>query len=241
MYYSPYMQFSRNPLINILLILSILVTMWASFRVNSKIKKFSSVFTSNYTGYELCIKMLRDNNVNDVKIIEGNFSLGGEYYNPSTKTVALSSEAYHTNSVAAVSIAAHEVGHAIQKNENYIFGQFRNILVKPVNFISQISYYIFIFGMISTFAFHQTNMISILYFSAFAIAGTLLFQIVTLPVEFNASKRALTYLRNNQVFGSHSIDDSREVLSAAALTYVAAAASTLVQLLRILSILGDRD
>lgn len=241
--FSPYMYFSHNPIINILIVISLVISLWASYNVKNTIKKNINNDISQLTGYELCIKMLKDNNIHDVKIEQGNFALGGEYYDPSRKTIVLSQEAINSNSVSATAITAHEVGHAIQHNTNYFFGKLRTSLVKPVNFISKISMYVFIFSIFATFMFHAFNFSIIIYISAIGILGTLLFQIVTLPVEFDASNRALAYIENINLYDSfnNDITPAKKVLFAAALTYLAATLSTFVELLRLLSFLSNND
>lgn len=212
---------------------------WSQIAVTSKISKNLNVETP-LTGLEIAKKMKNDYNLHYIqfKIIDGN--IGSEYYNPETKEICLSQECAYSRSVSAVSIAAHEMGHAIQENKNEHFSVLRSKLVKPLSFISSLSSVFMVVILILTWQFHLNPLWLLVAFSG--TIATFIFQIVNLPVEFDASKRALTYLKNSGEFTQNQLILSAQVLKAAALTYIAAAALTLIQLLRLLYyIFASRD
>ena len=156
-----------------------------------------------------------------------------DHYNPSTKVLNLSESVYGSTSVAAIGVAAHECGHAIQHARGYFPLSLRTALVPVANIGSQLSWVFIIVGAI--LSFNQTLIIGIIMFSA-----AVLFQLVTLPVEFNASARALEQLESNGILYRDEVSQTRKVLSAAALTYVAAAATAILQLLRLIILFGGR-
>ena len=171
--------------------------------------------------------------INDVSVqrISGKLT---DHYNPSTKVLNLSESVYGSTSVAAIGVAAHECGHAIQHARGYFPLSLRTALVPVANIGSQLSWVFIIVGAI--LSFNQTLItIGIIMFSA-----AVLFQLVTLPVEFNASARALEQLESNGILYRDEVSQTRKVLSAAALTYVAAAATAILQLLRLIILFGGR-
>ncbi len=210
----------------LLAIIMAVVCMIASYRVNSVYKRYNRIRSmSGMTGAQVAIEILRRNGVNDVSVqhVAGNLT---DHYDPRTRVVNLSDATYGSNSVAAIGVAAHECGHVMQHQTGYLPLQIRSTLVPAANIGSKAGVPIIILGMILSFSPLIT--IGIVVFSL-----AVLFQLVTLPVEFDASHRALVMLEEYGILGPEEVDDSRKVLSAAAMTYVASAAAAVVQLLRL--------
>ena len=207
----------------------------ASARVNSTYSKYSRYQSSaGMTGAQAAQRLLNYVGIRDVKIehISGNLT---DHYDPSAKVLRLSDAVYGQTSVAAIGVAAHECGHAIQHAKGYVPLQIRTAIVPVVNLGSTLSWPIIILGVI--LGWNQTLIqVGILLFTA-----VVLFQLVTLPVEINASSRALTLLEESGILYHDEMKMSRKVLSAAAMTYVAAAASSILQLLRLVLLFGKRD
>ena len=157
-----------------------------------------------------------------------------DHYDPRSKTVRLSEEVYDETSISAVSVAAHEVGHALQHNEQYAFLSFRSALAPVANFASKFVYILIVLGFL-------LGMVQPIDLAIVAFSAAVLFQIVTLPVEFNASKRALANLQEDGVLAVTEIGSSKKVLGAAALTYVAAMAVSLLNLARLIIMRNSRD
>lgn len=219
----------------ILIIIAAIISLIAQWRVNSAFSKYSRVASmSGMTGAQAARMILQSNEINDVSVqrISGKLT---DHYNPSTKVLNLSESVYGSTSVAAIGVAAHECGHAIQHARGYFPLSLRTALVPVANIGSQLSWVFIIVGAI--LSFNQTLItIGIIMFSA-----AVLFQLVTLPVEFNASARALEQLESNGILYRDEVSQTRKVLSAAALTYVAAAATAILQLLRLIILFGGRD
>lgn len=218
----------------ILIIIAAIISLIAQWRVNSAFSKYSRVASmSGMTGAQAARMILQSNGINDVSVqrISGKLT---DHYNPSTKVLNLSESVYGSTSVAAIGVAAHECGHAIQHASGYFPLSLRTALVPVANIGSQLSWVFIIVGAI--LSFNQTLItIGIIMFSA-----AVLFQLVTLPVEFNASARALEQLESNGILYRDEVSQTRKVLSAAALTYVAAAATAILQLLRLIILFGGR-
>ena len=218
----------------ILIIIAAIISLIAQWRVNSAFSKYSRVASmSGMTGAQAARMILQSNGINDVSVqrISGKLT---DHYNPSTKVLNLSESVYGSTSVAAIGVAAHECGHAIQHVRGYFPLSLRTALVPVANIGSQLSWVFIIVGAI--LSFNQTLItIGIIMFSA-----AVLFQLVTLPVEFNASARALEQLESNGILYRDEVSQTRKVLSAAALTYVAAAATAILQLLRLIILFGGR-
>lgn len=218
----------------ILIIIAAIISLIAQWRVNSAFPKYSRVASmSGMTGAQAARMILQSNGINDVSVqrISGKLT---DHYNPSTKVLNLSESVYGSTSVAAIGVAAHECGHAIQHARGYFPLSLRTALVPVANIGSQLSWVFIIVGAI--LSFNQTLItIGIIMFSA-----AVLFQLVTLPVEFNASARALEQLESNGILYRDEVSQTRKVLSAAALTYVAAAATAILQLLRLIILFGGR-
>lgn len=218
-----------------LIVISALISLFAQFLVNSRFSKYSRVRSrSGMTGAQAAERILQSQGIYDVAIqrVSGKLT---DHYDPRNKTLNLSDAVYASTSVAAVGVAAHECGHAIQHARGYAPLSFRSALVPVANIGSQLSWLFIILGIFFGGS-HTLIMIGILMFSA-----AVLFQLVTLPVEFNASGRALKLLSETGILQKDEVSDTRKVLSAAALTYVAAATTAVLQLLRLLRLLGGND
>ena len=215
--------------------LIILVPLYAQFKVKSTYNKYSKVrSTSGMTGAQVARLILDKNGLEDVKVIESKGVLS-DHYNPVTKIVALSTHNYHEASVAGTAVAAHEVGHAIQDKEAYAFLRFRHSLVPVANITSKASWVFIMIGIIFS------SMNSLLGIGIALLAVGVVFQLVTLPVEFNASTRAMDQVVSLGIIKNEEEADAKKVLSAAAMTYVAAAAVAVLELVRLLLIFNSRD
>lgn len=213
----------------LILIPAILISAWAQFKVSSTFNKYSTVRSINgYTGAQVARILLNDAGLQEVEIqqVPGRLS---DHYDPRAKVLRLSSDVYGSTSVASIGVAAHEVGHAIQDKESYSALVFRNAIVPVVNFSSSLSWILFFIGILLSYSTLVT--IGIILFSV-----VVLFQLVTLPVEFNASSRALKLLEARGILYDKEVEGARKVLSAAALTYVAATLMAVLQLVRLIDI-----
>ncbi|MBZ9534725.1 zinc metallopeptidase [Cytobacillus oceanisediminis] len=216
-------------MIFVYLILIILIPIWAQMKVKSAYKKYSKVASSSQmSGREVARRVLDSNGLYDVSVEETRGVLS-DHYDPRSKVVRLSTENYHGHSVAAAAIAAHEVGHAIQDQQEYSFLRFRSALVPVASFGSNASW---IFIMIGIFA----RLDGMLLLGIILMAAGVLFQFVTLPVEFNASNRAMDQVVSLGIIRNDEERETKKVLNAAALTYVAAAAVAVLELVRLLLI-----
>lgn len=215
----------------------ILLPIYAQFKVKSTYKKYAQVrSTSGMTGAQVARLILDRNGLEDVKVVESKGFLS-DHYNPMTKIVALSSDNYHHASVAGTAIAAHEVGHAIQDKEAYAFLRFRHRLAPVASITSNASWIFIIAGMLLTIPMAK----SLLGIGIAFMAVGVLFQIVTLPVEFNASNRAMSQIVELGIIRNEEEPHAKKVLSAAAMTYVAATAVAVMELLRLILIFTNRD
>lgn len=213
----------------ILLIIGMLISAAATARLNSVYGKYRKVKSaSGMTGAEAAQRILRAAGISDVSIGMVNGSLS-DHYDPISKRVNLSREIYEGTSLASVGVAAHECGHAIQHATNYIPLNFRSAIVPIANIGSSLSWPLFLAGLI--FSIGPLLTIGILLFSL-----AVLFQLVTLPVEFNASSRALKMLQSTGILGTQESVGAKKVLQAAALTYVAALMASILQLLRLVAL-----
>lgn len=220
----------------ILVLIGALLCLGASGLVNSTFRKYSSYRSaSGLTGEETARRILSLAGLHDVRVNHVPGSLT-DHYDPRTRTVNLSDSVYSSGSISAVSVAAHECGHAIQHANAYFPLTFRSTLVPVANLGSTMAWPLIIIGLIFTSS--TGNMLIQLGILAFSLS--VLFQFVTLPVEFNASHRALKMLENNRIVPSEELEYSRKVLGAAALTYVASAAASILQLLRLLLLFNGR-
>ena len=222
-YYDPYY---------ILLLIGMVVSMIASARVKSTFTKYNKVRSrTGMTGAEAARRLLHAQGIYDVRIERVSGSLS-DHYDPKNKVVRLSDSTYASSSVAAIGVAAHECGHAMQHEENYVPLTLRSTLVPVANFGSRFSMILILAGLM----FGQVLIeVGILLFCA-----VVLFQVVTLPVEFNASRRALRLLDENGILYQEEVGMTRKVLRAAALTYVASALMAALQLVRLILLYGGR-
>lgn len=216
---------------------AMLLSLWASFRVKSAFNKYSAIPTMRgLTGAQAAAELLRGAGIGDVKIVRHAGTLT-DHYNPMNKTLALSEPVYDSTSIAAVGVATHEAGHAIQHARSYGPLWLRSLLVPTANIGSSLGYIVMALGL----AFTSPKMVM---FGAILFSAVLLFQIVTLPVEFNASNRAKALVMEYGIVTAQEREGVDRVLNAAALTYVAAAISTLMTLLYYLfrsGLLGGRS
>ena len=213
------------------------LSLWASFLVKRAFKKYSKVPSARgMTGAEAAAELLRGAGITGVRIVPTHGMLS-DHYNPINKTLALSESVYRTNSIAAIGVATHEAGHAIQHARNYAPLWLRSLLVPTANIGSGLGYIVMVLGLL----FSSTNMVLV---GAVLFSAVLLFQIVTLPVEFNASSRAKVLVVEQGIITRQEREGVDKVLNAAAMTYVAAAVSTLLTLLYFLmraGLLGGSD
>lgn len=223
----------------ILLILSFVITLAAQIHVQASFRKYSKVRNSRgITGAEAARQLLLEHGITDVKIepVPGNLT---DHYDPRDNVIRLSQDVYDKDSVAAVGVAMHEAGHAVQYAQNYAPVKLRNAIVKSTNISSTVSYLLIMAGIIFGGGNGRLGYTLITLGIIFFLA-VIFFQLVTLPVEFNASGRAVRALRNSTLLDAEEQKGVRKVLTAAALTYVAAVAVSLLQLVRLLAIRGRR-
>lgn len=219
----------------ILVLIGVILCMLASANVNSTYSKYARYSThSGMTGAQVAQRLLQSQGIYDVKIEHVSGSLT-DHYDPRSKVVRLSDVVYNSTSAAAIGVAAHECGHAMQHANGYLPLTIRGNLVPVVNIASSISWPLIIIGL---FMGRGSILIQI---GILLFCAVVLFQLITLPVEFNASARGLRLLENNGILYGEELKASTKVLRAAALTYVAGAASSILQLLRLLILFGNRD
>lgn len=217
-----------------LVLIGAVLSMWASARVKSNFSKYSTVYTlRGVAAWEAAEQILQDAGIMDVKVerVSGELT---DHYDSSTKTLRLSDSVYGSTSVAAIGVAAHECGHAIQDNESYVPLRLRHMLVPVANFGSKLSMPLFFLGLL--FGLYD----SLVPIGIFLFSFAVLFQIVTLPVEFNASSRAVRILDDSGLVTAEELPKVKKVLKAAAYTYLAAAAASALQLLRLILISRSR-
>lgn len=218
----------------ILSIIGFIIILWAQTTINGSYKKYKTKKTTKgLSGQEVARAILDSNGLNDIYIVETKGELS-DHYDPSRKVIRLSKEIFHGDTIAAAAVAAHECGHAIQDKQGYVFMKIRSMLVPVVNLVTYIGY---IVAFISIFA-GATGYLKV---SIIIILAALLFQLVTLPVEFDASKRANEELLKLNLVSSDEVVHTKKMLKAAALTYVASFISSLLNLLRLVIMLNDRD
>src|SRR5574344_5400 len=222
-----------------IIFIAIALVSWAvSASLKRQFREYSNIPTEgNLTGKDVAEKMLRDQDIYDVKVecIEGQLT---DHYNPQTKIVNLSHDVYYGDNVAAAAVAAHECGHAVQHAHAYFWLSMRSQLVPVVSFASRWVMWVLLAGMLMINVFPSLLLIGIILFAA-----TTLFSFITLPVEINASQRALVWLENHSITSSYSQQKAQSALKAAAYTYVVAALSSLATLLYYIAIFlgGRRD
>jgi len=217
----------------IILIPAIIIAAIAQIKIKSSFSKYSKVNSVNgYTGAQVARMLLDAAGLFDipVEIVQGRLT---DHYDPSKRIMRLSADVYNGTSVASIGVAAHETGHALQDKEKYVPLKLRNAIVPAVNFSSNASWLLFLIGII--LSIHSLINIGIILFSA-----VVLFQLVTLPVEFNASSRAIKVLESRNILYGDEIKGAKSVLNAAAMTYVAATLMAISQLIRLILISRDR-
>ena len=218
----------------LMLIPAIIIAMWAQGKVSSTYRKYRSVRTMNgYTGEQVARMMLDEAGLYDIPVVETSGELS-DHYDPMRRVVRLSRDVFHGTSVASAGIAAHEIGHAIQHKEHYKPLVLRTSIATGVNFASQMSMILFFLGIFLSIPGLTT--IGIIFFSA-----SVVYQLVTLPVEFNASNRALKVLEGRGILFGDEVNGAKKVLGAAAMTYVAAALMSITQLLRLIALSNRRN
>ena len=217
-----------------IIFIGIAVVSWlVQMNLQNKFKKYSKIPTGNgMTGADVALKMLHDNGIYDVTVTHTPGHLT-DHYNPANKTVNLSESVYSSNSIMAAAVAAHECGHAIQDKENYKPMRIRSKIVPTVNLCTKLGYLAIVIGAIFSYKLMEIGIILLL--------ALLVFQLITLPVEFNASSRALKELKKLKLLDNEEIPNAKSMLSAAAFTYVASMLSTLLEILRYALIFTDRD
>lgn len=218
----------------ILVLIGFLITLVAQIFVNSSYKKYKKVNTkSGLQGFEVARRILDMNGLNNVEIVETKGELS-DHYDPTRKVVRLSTDIYHGATIASSSVAAHECGHAVQDKEGYFFLRLRASLVPIVNISSKVGYFAIVIGLIF-------GAMKLAWLGIFLELAILFFQLITLPVEFNASKRAAEYLKKEALIEASEQEGSKKMLNAAAMTYVASVVATLLEILRLVLIVSNRD
>ena len=220
-------------ILTILFIMSIALSIWASFNIKAQFKKYAQMpYSKNVTAEVVANWIMKQNRITNVRIehVPGTLT---DHYDPSQKVLRLSDGVYGSNSIAAIGVAAHECGHAIQDSQNYQPLMLRRMLVPITNIGSKAAFPIILIGIL--LGFTGLYKIGIVLFSI-----VVFFQLVTLPVEFDASKRACSIMVSSNRFSNDEINAVRKVLTAAAMTYLASALSAVIQLLRLISMTNRR-
>lgn len=218
---------------DIIYIISILITLIAQILVSTSYSRYKKILNSkDYNGYDTARKILDSNGLEDIMILETKGNLT-DHYDPKRKVIKLSTDIYHGSSIASVAVAAHECGHAIQDKDKYLPMRIRSIIVPFVNICTRLGYLALLLGLL----FNRAPLLEI---GIILLLAMLLFQIITLPVEFNASKRALKELEKEKILSSDEKTNAKSMLVSAAFTYVASVLTTLLQILRLILISNDR-
>ena len=218
----------------LLLVIGMVLSLLASAKVKSTFSVYSRVRSaSGLTGADAARRILRMSGITDVTVVPISGSLT-DHYDPGSKKLALSQDVYDKTSVAAIGVAAHECGHAIQDKESYTFLKIRSAIYPVVNVATSISYYIILIGFLM-------QAFQLIYLGIALTCCGLLFQVVTLPVEFDASRRALEKLQDYKIVDNSEFAGAKEVLTAAALTYVAGVLASMLQIFRLILAAKDRE
>ena len=218
----------------VMLIPTLVIVLGSQFYINSTYKKTLKIHAkSNMTGADVARTILDNNGLEDVRVVETNGILS-DHYDPGQKTIRLSQDIYRKSSVASISVAAHECGHAIQHKNNYQFLIIRNNIIPFVNLSSIAGYIAITAGIFS-------SLTGLIFIGIIFEVIILLFQLITLPVEFNASSTALNELNKLKILDNKEIKSSKKMLKAAALTYVASVATALLEIIRLILITQSRD
>lgn len=223
------MEYNSYALEYLLLIIGFLITLIAQIKVTSSYSKYKQIENKKrISGFEVARKILDSFGLEDIHVVEVNGNLT-DHYDPSNKVVRLSADVFHGESIASLAVAAHECGHALQDKDNYNYMIIRSKLVPVVNFVTKMGYFVTIIGIIA-------GLFDIIVCGIVVLGVTLLFQLVTLPVEFNASSRAKGIIDNLNLADKEEQNGVSKMLSAAAFTYVASVLNTIFQILRLLII-----
>jgi hypothetical protein len=224
----------ENTLTILLALLGTIIVAIAQIRIKITYQKYLQIKSSNgLNGFDTARKILDQNGLNDILILETSGELT-DHYDPTRKVIKLSHDIYSGETVASIAVAAHECGHAIQDKENYSFMRIRAALVPFVNFISSMGFIVILISLIA-------GITGYLMYGILMILVTLLFQIVTLPVEIDASRRAMQQLETFHITTMKEQNGARQVLIAAAMTYIASVLSSMLSLLRLIIMLNDRN
>ena len=232
----PYYYYNSTGLLPVLI--CALFALWASHNVNSTFKKYAKQFSGRgITGAQAAQRVLSANGVYGVKIVKvaGNLT---DHFDPQQNVIRLSDGVYDSTSTAAIGVACHEAGHAVQYAQGYAPIKLRAAIIPVTNFGTKIAWPLMLLGIVLSglsYAFYNLVYVGIACFGL-----SLAFQLVTLPVEFNASRRAMTAIREGNILTDEELVGARKTLTAAAMTYVAAVATTLVQILRLIAIYGNK-
>ena len=217
-----------------LYLLALIIPLIAQIYINICHDKYRRIENKNkLTGFDVARKILDSNGLKDIYVVETKGNLT-DHYDPRRKTVKLSSEVFHGDSIVSMAVAAHECGHAIQDKEGYFFMRIRSFIFPIVSFGTKIAYVILLIGLIA-------DMMNLVWAGILLVGLGLIFQIITLPVEINASKRALVELENKMGALNEDLSGTKSMLTAAALTYVAGVLSSALEILRLVLIFKDRD
>ena len=234
----PYYYYGYNSTGLLPVLICALFALWASHNVNSTFKKYAKQFSRRrITGAQAAQRVLSANGVHGVRIERVGGSLT-DHFDPKTNVIRLSDSVYDATSTAAIGVACHEAGHAVQYAVGYAPIKLRAAIIPVTNFGTKIAWPLMLLGVLlsgMSYAFYNLVYVGIACFSL-----SLVFQLITLPVEFNASRRAMTAIREGNILTDEELVGARKTLTAAALTYVAAVATSLVQLLRLIAIYGRR-
>lgn len=218
----------------ILILLIIIIPLLAQLKIQSSYNRYKRVENNKKkSGFEVAREILDKNGLEDIYIVEIKGELT-DHYDPTKKVVRLSTDIFHGETIAAAAVAAHECGHAIQDKESYTFLKIRSAIYPVVNVATSISYYIILLGFLM-------QAFQLVYLGIALTCCGLLFQVVTLPVEFDASRRALEKLQDYKIVDSSEFAGAKEVLTAAALTYVAGVLASILQIFRLILVTKDRE
>lgn len=218
----------------ILILLIIIIPLLAQLKIQSSYNRYKRVENSKKkSGFEVAREILDKNGLEDIYIVEIKGELT-DHYDPTKKVVRLSTDIFHGETIASAAVAAHECGHAIQDKESYTFLKIRSAIYPVVNVATSISYYIILLGFLM-------QAFQLIYLGIALTCCGLLFQVVTLPVEFDASHRALEKLQDYKIVDNSEFAGAKEVLTAAALTYVAGVLASMLQIFRLIFAAKDRE
>ena len=235
----PYYYYGFDWTYVVLVLPCLILSLWSSSNVNSTFKRYSSQFSSRrITGAEAAQRVLSANGVRDVRIdrVSGNLT---DHFDPKTNVIRLSDNVFSSTSTAAIGVACHEAGHAVQYSEGYFPIKLRSAIIPITNFGSKLAMPLILLGLL--FSYVGSFSYTLVYLGIACFGLSLVFQLVTLPVEFNASRRAISAIEQGGILTEEEQKGAKKTLRAAALTYVAATATALAQLLRLIVLFGGRN